>query len=73
MRASRSGARRWWPTEKCIWAPGAQVFWVLAAGKELKVISRIRMRDGVFSTPTAANGTLFVMTNKHLYAVGKRD
>ena len=25
---------------------GAQVLWVLAAGKELKVISRIRMRDG---------------------------
>jgi outer membrane protein assembly factor BamB len=52
---------------------GSQLFWVLAEGKELKVIRRIRMRDGVFTTPTAANGTLFVMTNKHLYAVGKRD
>ena len=46
---------------------------MLSAGKELKVIRRIRMRDGVFTTPVAANGTLFVMTNKHLYAVGKRD
>ena len=44
--------------------------WVLAAGKQPKVINRIRMRDGVYTTPTAANGTLFVATNRHLYAVG---
>jgi len=50
---------------------GSQVLWVLAAGKQAKVINRIRMRDAVFTTPTAANGTLFVATNKHLYAVGK--
>jgi outer membrane protein assembly factor BamB len=49
---------------------GAQVLWVLAAGKQPKVINRIRMRDGVYTTPTAANGTLWVVTNRHLYAVG---
>ena len=49
---------------------GAQVLWVLAAGKQPKVINRIRMRDAVYTTPTAANGTLWVVTNRHLYAVG---
>lgn len=52
---------------------GKQTLWVLAAGKELKVISRIRTRDGIFTTPTAANGMLYVVTNKHLYAVGSRQ
>jgi len=46
-------------------------FWVLAAGKELKVINRIRLRDRMFASPVAANGVLYVTTNKHLYAVAK--
>jgi outer membrane protein assembly factor BamB len=47
-----------------------QMLWVLAAGKELKVLSQIRMRAPILTTPTAANGMLYVATNKHLYAVG---
>lgn len=50
---------------------GSGVFWVLKQGKKLEVVSRIRMRDGIFCSPTAANGTLFIATAKHLYAVGK--
>jgi hypothetical protein len=46
---------------------------VLAAGKELKVLGRVPIADGIFCTPTPANGSLFVATNKHLYAVeGKK-
>jgi len=48
---------------------GRSVLWILAAGKELKVLSQIRMRDKVLSTPVAANGVLYVATMKHLYAV----
>lgn len=46
-----------------------QQFWILAAGKEPKVLSTVRMRDKVSSTATAANGVLYVATWKHLYAV----
>ena len=47
-------------------------FYVLAAGKEQKVISKIDMRSPVYSTPVAANGTLFVATPTHLYAIAKK-
>lgn len=52
---------------------GRRRLWILKAGKTLEVINRISMRDQIFSTPTAANGTLFVATIKHLYAVGGAD
>ena len=52
---------------------GRRLLWVLKAGKNLEVINRIRMRDRVFTTPTAANGTLYVATEKHLYAIGKEE
>jgi len=50
---------------------GQQMFWVLKAGKRLEVISQIRLRDEMLSTPVAANGVLYVVTKKHLYAVGE--
>jgi len=43
---------------------------VLQAGKELKKISQINMGSAVYSTPVAANGTLYIMTRTELYAIG---
>ena len=42
---------------------------VLQAGKELKKISEMNMGSSVYSTPVAANGVLYIMNNRELYAV----
>jgi outer membrane protein assembly factor BamB len=44
-------------------------FWVLAASKEKKIISSIRLKDPIHGTATAANGVLYVATMKELYAL----
>ncbi|MBN2316068.1 MAG: PQQ-binding-like beta-propeller repeat protein [Sedimentisphaerales bacterium] len=44
-------------------------FWVLAASKEKKIISSIRLIDPIHGTATAANGVLYVATMKELYAL----
>jgi outer membrane protein assembly factor BamB len=44
-------------------------FWVLAAGKEKRVLSSIRLDAPVISTPVAANGTLYVGTMTRLFAL----
>jgi outer membrane protein assembly factor BamB len=44
---------------------------VLAATKQMKELGRYDMRAPVYSTSVAANGTLYVATPTHLYAIGK--
>jgi outer membrane protein assembly factor BamB len=44
-------------------------FWVLAASREKRVISVIELDSPIVSTPTAANGVLYVATMKKLYAL----
>ena len=46
-------------------------FWILAAGKEKRVLSSVRLEDPVISTAVAANGTLYVGTMTRLYALQK--
>jgi len=45
--------------------------WVLAAGKEKKVISQVRVGAPIFTTPVAANGVLYVASYRYLYAVAR--
>jgi outer membrane protein assembly factor BamB len=44
-------------------------FVVLAAARDLKVISSINLHDAISGTAVAANGTLYIATMTHLYAV----
>ena len=45
---------------------------VLAATKEgPKVISEVNMGSPVFSTPIVANGTIYIGTQTHLFAIAK--
>ncbi len=46
-------------------------FVVLAAGREKRVLSSIRLEDPIHSTCVAANGTLYLATMTRLYALAK--
>jgi outer membrane protein assembly factor BamB len=46
-----------------VYMPTSKGLWVLAAGKELKVLSRIGLGAKVDASPVAANGTLYVATS----------
>ena len=45
--------------------------WVLAAGKKMKVLGKVRLSARIHSSAVAANGTLFIASGRHLYAAGK--
>jgi hypothetical protein len=44
---------------------------ILAAGKEKKVLNEIRLGSAINATPVAANGVLYVATQRELYALQK--
>ena len=45
---------------------------ILAADKEKKEIGKVTLEGSIMSTPVAANGVLFVSTEKRLYAFEKK-
>ncbi len=47
-------------------------FWVLAAGREKKVLSTLRLDSAISSTAIAANGVVYVATMTKLYALQKK-
>ena len=44
-------------------------FWIMAAGREKKVLATIDFKKPISATATAANGVLYVATMSHLYAI----
>jgi outer membrane protein assembly factor BamB len=46
-------------------------FVVLAAGREKRVLATLELRSPINSTPTAANGVLYVATMKELFALAR--
>jgi outer membrane protein assembly factor BamB len=46
--------------------------WVLAHGKEKKVLATIKMNESIHSTPVVANGVLYIMTDSELYAIAQQ-
>ena len=42
---------------------------ILKAGKEMEKISEVLMGYSIYGTPVPANGVLYIMTSRHLYAI----
>ncbi len=55
-----------------VYMPTSRALWILATGKELKILDHITLGAKVYASPVAAEGTLFVATNAGwLWAVGR--
>ena len=52
-----------------VYMPTRSHLWVLAAGKEANVLSRISLGAPMWASPVAANGTLFIASARRLWAV----
>ncbi|MCY3017884.1 MAG: PQQ-binding-like beta-propeller repeat protein [Planctomycetota bacterium] len=46
-------------------------FWILAAGKEKKVLSSVNLDSAISGTATAANGVVYIATMRQLHALQK--
>ncbi len=47
-------------------------FFVLAAGREARLISETYLGSSIYSTPVAANGTLYVASQNYLFAAAQK-
>ena len=54
-----------------IYLPTLKHLWVLAAGKEKKVLSQINLGAGMYASPVVADGTLYIGSRTYLWAVQK--
>jgi sugar lactone lactonase YvrE len=54
---------------KIYFGTGKQEFWTLEAGRQVRILGRSKLRAKMYNTPVAANGVLFVASEKYIYAV----
>jgi outer membrane protein assembly factor BamB len=45
---------------------------IFAHGKEKKLLNKVDMDEGINAAPVVANGVLYVLTDKHLFAIGAK-
>ena len=43
--------------------------WIFAADRQKKILNTINLRAKICASPVAANGVLYIASNKRLYAV----
>ena len=65
------GARPSWPTARLYVGDEDGDVRVFASDKNFKMITEINMGAPVLSTPIVANGTLYVTTQTHLFAIAE--
>ena len=61
----------YWADNKVYIATEDGEVWVFLHGKHCRVLNKIDMAQPIRSTPTVANGVLYLTTESHLYAIGK--
>ncbi len=54
---------------KVYFGDGTGHLWILAAGREKKVLNKIKFDSTIYQTPIVANGVLYVATEQRLYAI----
>jgi outer membrane protein assembly factor BamB len=70
LKAAVWGSPYWVDNKVYIATEDGEV-WVFLHGKHCRVLNKIDMGQPIRSTPTAANGVLYLTTEAHLYAIGK--
>ena len=70
-----TGCRVWGSTlvaDGKVYLPTDKYLWVLAAGREARVLGKINLGSPIWTSPVAVNGVLYVASTRYLWAVEKK-
>ncbi len=45
--------------------------WIMEAGRQMNQLNKIRFPHKIYNTPVVANGTIYIATERYLYAIGR--